>query len=425
MMNTISNKITNVLSDRLGKHPVAEGSTQPYVHSDELMSAVTWQGPKSVAVEKVPKPTITHENDVIVKITACSICSGSDSHIFSGEINPTKKGSIMGHEGCGVIVERGPAVKNLYVGDRVVIAFDIACGQCPYCKRQEFVACDATNDSKLMDKMYGAHHCAIFGYSDMMGNVPGTQAEYVRVPFADVNCYKIPANLPDRKALYASDVLCTSLHAVDMAEINKNDTLAIWGLGPIGLLAARWAQIRGARSIIGIDSVPERLELAASKLKIHVIDRSKVKDIPAKIMEIVPGGVDAAIEASGFRFTSSFRHTVERAIGMETDSCDMITECCQAVRKYGRISVIADYIGFADRFPIGHIMMKHLTLRSGQCPCQCYFKQVFDALESGKIDPDFIVTDVVKFNDLPKAYEKLFYKKDGMVKIYCEPEKED
>jgi len=402
---------------------LAEGTTQPAQSSTETMRAVTYQGKKSVKVSEVPKPLITHPKDVIVKVTACTICSGSDSHIYCGEIQPTEKGSILGHEGCGVITEVGQDVKKFKVGDRVVIAFDIACGECEYCKRGEFTGCDMTNDSQEMKDMYGHAHCAIFGYSKLLGSVPGSQAQYVRVPIADVNCYPIPDDVPDEKALYLSDVLCTSLHAAEMGEVGPGDTVAIWGLGPIGLYTARWCQIKGATRIIGIDSVKERLQLAAHKFGIEVLDRSNMSkdEVIKELQRRCPRGFDVCIEAAGFRFSETLKSKIERAIGLQTDTADILTEIFMVVRKFGRVSIIGDYIGFANHFPIGYIMMKHLTLRSGQCPCQKYFKTVMDHVRDGSVDPTWMITHKITLDEVPDAYDKLHQQKDGYIKVLIKP----
>jgi len=243
------NYLAKKTDEKLGKRDVAEGSTQPLQSWDETMRAVTWEGKESVKVSDVPKPVISHPDDVIVKVTACTICSGSDSHLFGNAIPGIDKGFVMGHEACGTIHAVGASVTKFSLGDRVVIAFNIACGKCAFCQRGEFSGCDCTNDSKMNEEAYGGAHGAVFGYSRLLGSVPGSQAEFVRVPFGDVNCFPIPPTVPDHKALFLSDVLCTSLHAVDMGEVTEGDTVVIWGLGPIGLYAAKWAQLRGARRV--------------------------------------------------------------------------------------------------------------------------------------------------------------------------------
>lgn len=425
----MSNAAAKLADDYLGKLDVAETSTQPSVSESATMRALVWQASKKVACVDKPKPVITHEKDVIVKVTACTVCSGSDSHLYSGEVVTMDEGLILGHEACGVVECAGPDVKLFKKGDRVVIAFNIACGECAYCARGEFSGCDRTNDSRLFEEMYGGRPAsAIFGYSRLLGNVPGSQAEYVRVPFGDVNCFAIPDDVPDEKALFVSDVLSTSLHATEMGEVGEGDTVVIWGLGPIGLYAAAWSKLKGAKRVIAIDKVPERLELARSRFGIEVLDRSSLSSdqVLTTLRGLLPeGGVDVAIDATGFRFAESLVHKIERAVGMETDSPDILTECFSMVRKYGRVSMIADYIGYANHFPIGHIMMKHLTLRSGQCPVQKYFKTVMQALQKNEIDPTLMITHRLTLEEVPKAYEQLFFKKEGYIKVLITPTHEE
>ena len=418
------NSAAKLVDKITGKKEVIEGSTEPKWEENEQMHAITWQGKRSVTCSLVPKPALTHPGDVIVKVTACTICSGSDLHLYAGEIPTMESGFILGHEAMGIIESKGDEVTKFNVGDRVVIAFDIACGQCDACQRQEFSGCRETNSSLLAENTFGHAPGAIFGYSSLLGNVPGSQAEYVRVPLADVNCFKVPDSVPDRKALYMSDVLCTSLHAVDMGEVKEGDTVCIWGLGPIGLNAARWCQIRGAKRVIGIDLVPERLQLAKEKLEIEVVDRSQLSsaDLVENLLALIPGGADCCIEAVGFRFDISLLHKIERAIGLETDTPEILTECFKIARPYGIVSIIGDYVGLANQFPIGMIMMKHLKVLSGQCPCQKYFQYVMDKIEDGEIDPTFMITHEISLKDAPIAYSKLYNKEDGMVKVFINPQ---
>lgn len=419
------NAAAKLLDNYLGKNEVAEGSTQPNVSSNETMKAIVYASAKKTACVDKPKPVLTHPKDVIVKVTACSVCSGSDSHLYSGEIVTTDEGFILGHEACGVVAEAGTEVTQFKKGDRVVIAFDIACGECAYCQRGEFTGCDVTNDSRLFEEMYGGPAAgAIFGYSRLMGNIPGSQAEFVRVPFADVNCYAIPDDVPDEKALYVSDVLSTSLHATDMGEVGEGDSVVIWGLGPIGLYAAAWSKLKGARRVLAIDKVDERLALARDKIGVEVLDRSDLSSaqVVNKVRDLFgPAGVDVVIDATGFRFSETLVSKFERAVGLETDTPDILTECFSVVRKYGRVSIIADYIGYANHFPIGHIMMKHLTVRSGQCPVQKYFKTVMEALQKQQIDPTLMITHRLTLDEVPHAYDQLFLKKEGYIKVFITP----
>ncbi|KAJ3381065.1 hypothetical protein HDU92_005595 [Lobulomyces angularis] len=415
-MNPISKKV----DDMKGKMPVSEGSATPLRSDTENMRAVTWQGKRKMSVEYVPKPLITHDEDVVVKITACTICSGSDGHIFAGEIPTMDKGFTVGHEGMGIVVAKGNKVTKLDIGNRCVISFSIACGKCEHCLKKQFTGCETTNDSKLADDFYGHAPAALFGYSRLLGNVAGSQAEFVRVPFGDVNCYKVPDDVPDEKALFLSDVLCTSLHAAELGEVSEGDTVCIWGLGPIGLCTARWCQIKGAKRIIGIDMVPERISLAREKLGIEVFDRTGLtsQQLCDKLLEMEPKGFDCCVEAVGFRFAMSKTHKVSRALGMETDTPELIDECLTCLKPYGKVSIIGDYAGYANMFPVGKIMFKHATLRSGQCPCQKYFKYVMEKVQDGTFDPTFMVSHNISLEDIPAAYEKLHKKEDGFVKVF-------
>lgn len=421
----MANAAAKVMDDLLGKREVAEGSTQPAVSSDKTMKAIVWAGAKKVAYVDKPKPEITHAKDVIVQVTACSVCSGSDSHLYSGEVVTTDEGFILGHEACGVVAEAGAEVKQFKKGDRVVIAFDVACGDCAFCQRGEFSGCDRTNDSRLFEEMYGGRAAgAIFGYSRLMGNIPGSQAEFVRVPFADVNCYAIPDDVPDEKALYVSDVLSTALHATDLGEVGEGDSVVIWGLGPIGLYAAAWSKLKGAKRVLAIDKVAERLALARDTFGIEVLDRSDLSSaqVVSKLHDLFPNeGVDVVIDATGFRFAETLVSKFERAVGLATDTPDILTECFTVVRKFGRVAIIADYIGYANHFPLGHVMMKHLTVRSGQCPVQKYFKTVMQALQKHQIDPTLMITHRLTLEQVPHAYEQLFLKKDGYIKVFITP----
>jgi threonine dehydrogenase-like Zn-dependent dehydrogenase len=321
----------------------------------------------------------------------------------------------------GIIEQVGSEVKNLSLGQRVVVAFGIACGTCDHCKREEYTACDTTNPSKLMEQMYGHRTAAIYGYSHLTGGVPGGQAEFVRVPFADMNCLPVPNDLPDEKALYLSDIIPTAYHGVEMGEVKEGDSVAIWGLGPVGLLIARWAQIRKAGRIIGIDCVPERLEIATKVLGIEVIN-FKSEDVCKTLEKLVPGGVDVAIEAAGFEYSTTWKHKVERALSLETDSCDILTECITAVRKFGKVSIIGVYSGTTNHFPIGAMMEKGLTVRGGQSPTQKYWNMALKKLQTGEFDPTFVITHKGKLSDGPELYSKFYNREEGVIKVFLRPD---
>lgn len=417
--------------EKAGKLEVAQGSTQPHYSKSDVMKAVTYDGThlmggKTVVFGDHPKPLITHPKDVVLKVELSSI-SGCDLHVYSGLLPTADKGQILGHEAVGTVHETGSDVTKFKRGDRVVVSLNLACGECKYCQRKEFDECDATNDSRLFGDMYGGSRgpAAVLGYSRLLGGVPGCQAEFVRIPFADVNLFHVPHEVSSAKAIFASDIMSTGLHVAAMGRVHEGDIVAIWGLGPVGLMAGFWCLQKGAKRVIGIDHVPERLRLAREKFGFETIDRSGLKSqqVVDKFHEMLPlaqcsgGGADVVIEAAGFRFAQSTKSKVEQTLGMETDSSDILKEMATCVRKFGRVSIIGDYIDTANHFPVGHVMQKHLTVRSGYVPVQRYFAEVMSALQKGLIDPLVLVSHRMALQDAPTAYEKLAKYEDGFVKV--------
>lgn len=417
--------------DKAGKLNVAQGSTQPNYSTTETMKAVTYEGThlmggKTVAFGDHPKPLITHPKDVVLKVELSSI-SGCDLHVYSGLMPTADSGQILGHEAVGTVVETGTEVSNFKRGDRVVVALNLACGECGRCKKEQFSECDATNDSRLFGEMYGGSRgpAAMFGYSRLLGGVPGCQAEYVRVPFADVNLFHVPSGMSSDRAIFASDIMCSGLHVASLGKVERGDIVAIWGLGPVGLLAGFWCLKKGAKRVIGIDRVPERLRLAQDKFGFSTIDRSGLssQEVVDKFHEMLPlakcsgGGADVVIEAAGFRFAQSTKSRVEQTLGMESDTADILKEMATCARKFGRIAIVGDYIDTANHFPMGHIMQKHLTVRSGYVPAQKYFPEVMDALKSGAVDPTVLVSHTMSLQDAPLAYDKLANYEEGYVKV--------
>jgi threonine dehydrogenase-like Zn-dependent dehydrogenase len=413
-----------------GKLDVAQLSTQPNYSKTENMKAVTYNGAhlmggKHVTFGDHPKPLVTHPNDAIIKIELCSI-SGGDLNMYSGLVPTADDGVILGREAVGSVSETGADVKNFRRGDRVVVSPNLACGECHYCKRKQFSECDATNDSRLFTDMYGGSHgpAAVLGYSRLLGSVPGCQAEYIRIPFADVNLYHVPEDVPSEKAIFASDVLCSGLHAADLGNVNNGDIVAIWGLGPVGLMAGYWCLQKGAQRVIGIDREPERLRLA-HKFNIETINRTGLtsEEVVDKLHERLPlarcagGGVDVAIETAGFRYAQSTMSKVEQTLGMKTESADVLKEVATCARKCGRIVVVGDYFDTVNHFPIGHVMKKQLTVRSGLVPTQKYFSEVMSALRNGKVDPRVLISHRMALQDAPLAYEKLAATEEGYVKV--------
>jgi threonine dehydrogenase-like Zn-dependent dehydrogenase len=387
----------------------------------ETMYALVWHGKRDVKFDLVVKPKIKDLHDVVVKITATTIC-GSDLHLYNSELPGMKNGDIIGHECMGIIHKKGKGVKDLKVGQRVVVSFNISCGTCFFCKREEFTACENTNPSPDMDKLYGNRCSGLFGYSHITGGYSGCQAQYVRVPFAEINCLPLPDEIPDEKALYLSDIVPTAYHAVaELGCIRQGDIVGVWGLGPVGLLCARWAQILGAKRVIGISGTPERLLLAREKLAIETIDYHK-DDVVKTLKTLIPRGLDVAVDATGFRYAKGMLHRAERALMLETDTPEILTECAHALRPFGHLAVIADYSNTANHFPIGHIAMKHLTLSSGQSPTQKNWKKCLEYIQKGAMDPTFVITHRGTLASGPLLYQQFNEKQEGVIKVFLRPE---
>jgi threonine dehydrogenase-like Zn-dependent dehydrogenase len=413
------NAIANLADKVFGKEETAT-SPKPLVDPTHQMRALTWHGKKSLRVLDVPRPLITDQTDVVIKITATSIC-GSDLHLYSGNMLNLKDGDILGHEFMGIVEDVGSEVHKIQKGQRVVVSFDIACGSCNFCQREEYTACSRTNPSKLEREMYGHPTSALFGYSHLTGGVPGGQAEYVRVPFADVNCLPVPDEIPDDKALFLSDIIPTSYHGTELGGVKEGSNVAIWGLGPVGLLTAKWCQLRGAARIIGIDRVEERLRVANTALGIETIDFSK-QDVVKTLHTMFPEGIDIGIECAGFDYAKTLKHKFEIAVGLETDTADIFTEIFTCVRPFGNVSVIGVYSGYANHFPVGALMEKALTIRGGQTPVQKYWRMALEKVMSGEFDPSFVVTHRGYLSDAPEWYKKFYEKDDGVIKVFLRPD---
>ena len=333
------------------------------------MKAAQWIGTKSVKIGEVPKPTITAPKDAIVHVTHCCIC-GSDLHMYGGEMNMAMQpGDIMGHEAIGYIEEVGPEVQHFEAGDRVIILPVIACGECFYCQSQQYSLCDKTNPSKAMENLYGHRLSGIFGYSHLTGGYPGDQAEFCRVPNADLVLVKCPEDIPAKKALALADVTDTAWHGVELAEVREGDVVGVWGCGPIGLSIQKLSkEIRGAKKVYAVDKDSQRLKIAESFGMIPV-DASKAKP-DEYILSVEPHGLDRGIEASGFRSTDSAAHKIMRAVELEGDSADTVSEVIKATRKCGNVALIGDFFFNTNMFPIGMLMEKTITLRGGQLMAQ-------------------------------------------------------
>ncbi|PFH49184.1 hypothetical protein AMATHDRAFT_63694, partial [Amanita thiersii Skay4041] len=390
-------------------------------NDQETMKALAWFGVNDVRIVNAPIPDITEPDDVILKVTGTTIC-GSDLHLFHGEILALQKGDILGHEFMGIVEKIGPNVKNLQVGQRVVASFQIACGECQYCKQELSSFCDRTNKSSLQNYMYGQRDAGFFGYSHFTGGFPGGQAEYVRVPKGNVNLLPIPENISDEQALYLSDILPTSYHAVEDTGIKEGDIVGIWGLGPIGLCAVRWAQLKGASKVIAIDSVPERINFAQKRLGIEVINFKEHKDVSSRIYELVPRGLDVALDCGTFHEPKSLLHKVQKTLMLETDVPETINEMLLSVRKLGRCGIIAAYAGFANGVNVGALMEKGIRLiGNGQAPVHLYWKNILnDYIVPGKFDPTFIITHRVPLEDMVKLYHAFDRRQAGVIKVFVE-----
>jgi threonine dehydrogenase-like Zn-dependent dehydrogenase len=375
------------------------------------VKANCWMGALRVEVTDVPDPKILNRRDAIVRVTSTAIC-GSDLHLYGGFVPTMEKGDILGHEFMGEVVEVGPgAAHKLSVGDRVVVPFPIACGACLSCQRGLYSLCENSNpNAAVSEKLLGHPTAGIFGYSHMTGGYAGGQAEYVRVPFADV------------QVLFLSDILPTGYMAAEMCDISPGDVVAVWGAGPVGLFAAISAFLLGAERVIVVDRVPKRLELARSHAGAETINYEDT-DVNQALKELTGGrGPDACIEAVGMeahhgRAPIHAYDKVKQALRSETERPHALRQAITCCRNGGVVSVVGVYGGFVDKFPMGSVMNRSLTLRSGQCHVHKYMKPLLEHIEAGRIDPTFVVTHRLALEDAPEAYETFRHKQDDCVKV--------
>jgi threonine dehydrogenase-like Zn-dependent dehydrogenase len=389
------------------------------------MRAVCWYGKGDVRVESVADPTILDARDIILKITSTAIC-GSDLHLYAGLIPTMEKGDVLGHEPMGEVVEVGGAVKKFKVGDRAVVPFTISCGECFFCKKEMFSLCDNSNlNAEVARKAMGHSPAGLFGYSHMLGGVPGGQAEYLRVPFADIGPVKIPSELSDDQVLLLSDIFPTGYMAAENCQIEEGDTVAVWGCGPVGQFAIQSAWMFGAGRVVAIDRVPERLGMAESQSKADTINFNK-ESVYDRLMEMTGGrGPDRCVDAVGTEAdVSSFDSIVDRAkVGsyLGTDRPHVLREAIMCCRKGGTISIPGVYIGILDKIPFGAAMNKGLTMKMGQTHVQKYLEPLLRKVEDGKIDPSFVITHKVGLQDAPGAYKTFRDKDDGCIKVVINP----
>jgi len=393
--------------------------------SDETMRAITWHGKHDVRVEDVPKPRVVNPRDAIIEVTATAIC-GSDLHLYNDNVPTMREGDVLGHEPMGEVVELGSDVENLEVGDRVVVPFTISCGSCWFCEQELYSLCDNSNPNAEVARTAMGHSPAgLFGYSHMMGGYAGGQAEYLRVPYADVGPIKIESDLTDEEVLFLSDVFPTGYMAAENAGIEAEDTVAVWGCGPVGQFAIRSASMLGADRVIAIDRFPERLEMAEEHGDAETINYEDA-DVYDRLMEMTGGrGPDRCIDAVGTDAHGTgvvdVSDRVKRGVNLEDDRPYVLREAIECCRKGGTLSVPGVYVGRADNFPMGSVVNKALTLESGQTHVQRYLDPLLDQVESGNVDPSFVVTHEASLEDGPEMYEKFNDKADDCIKVVLKP----
>jgi threonine dehydrogenase-like Zn-dependent dehydrogenase len=391
------------------------------------MKAVCWMGKHNVSVENVPDPSILNSRDAIVKITTTAIC-GSDLHLYNGYIPTMQQGDILGHEFMGEVVETGSSVTNLKIGDRVVVPFTIACGKCFFCERELYSACDNSNPKPaISETLYGFSGSGIFGYSHMMGGFAGGQAEYVRVPFADVGPLKIPDGLEDEKVLFLSDIFPTGYQAAENCNIQEGDTVAVWGAGPVGQFAVKSAFMLGAEKVVLIDHYAERLELARQHNENLETINFDDKEVYEKLLDLTGGrGPDSCIDAVGMEsHGTSIDALVDYAKAytfLATDRPHALRQAIYCCRKGGTVSIPGVYGGFLDKFPLGAAFGKGLTFKMGQTNMQTYMPRLLDAVQEGRIDPSFVISHRLKLSEAPIAYDQFNKEKDTWRKVVLKPQ---
>jgi threonine dehydrogenase-like Zn-dependent dehydrogenase len=389
------------------------------------MKALCWYGTDDVRIARVPDPRILNPRDAIVKVTLTAIC-GSDLHLLDGFIPTMKRGDILGHEFMGEVVDVGPDVQNLRRGDRVVVPFTIACGRCFFCERGLWSACDNSNPNAwMLESLYGFSASGLFGYSHMMGGYAGGQAEYVRVPFADVGPFRVPDGLPDERVLFLSDIFPTGYMAAENCDITPGDTVAVWGCGPVGQFCIRSAWLLGAGRVIAIDREPERLEMAAACGKAEVIDLTAT-DVYEALKDMTGGrGPDACIDAVGLEAhggrVDDLYDRAKTSMMLGTDRISALRQAIHCCRKGGTVSIPGVYGGFLDKMPMGAAFGKGLTMKMGQTHVHRYLPRLMDYIASGQIDPSFVITHRAALDDAPALYKTFRDKDDGCIKVVLRP----
>ena len=389
------------------------------------MRALCWEGTHKVRVENVPDPTIINPRDAIIKVSLTAIC-GSDLHLYDGYIPTMMKGDIVGHEFMGEVVDVGRGVENLKKGDRVVVPFTIACGRCFYCQNNLWSLCDNSNpNAAIAEAMYGYSASGLFGYSHIYGGYAGGQAEYVRVPFADVGPQQVPDGLSDEQALFLSDIFPTGYMAAENCNIHPGDVVAIWGCGPVGQFAIKSAYLLGAERVIAIDRIPERLRMAQEQGKAQVIDYEGT-DVVQALKDMTGGrGPDSCIDAVGMESHGDsigpIIDTAKQKSRLSTDRPHALREVIQACRKGGTVSIAGVYGGFLDKIPFGAAFAKGLTFKMGQTHVHKYMRPLLERIERSEVDPSFVITHRMNLDDGPLGYEIFKHKEDDCIKVVLRP----
>src|SRR4051794_18749662 len=390
------------------------------------MRATVWSGRNEVSVENVPDPSILNDRDAIVKISSTAIC-GSDLHLYDGYVPTMKRGDILGHEFMGEVVEKGKGVGNLEVGDRVVVPFPISCGNCWACTNELYSLCENSNpNARLAEKMFGHPTAGIFGYSHLPGGFAGGEAQYARVPFADIGPIKIENGVADEAVLVLADVVPTGYMGAEICDISGGDVIAVWGAGPVGQFAAASANLLGAERVIMIDRFDYRLEIARKQLGIETLNYEDVDSVPEALKELTGGrGPDACIDAVGLE---AHHHgalyaydRVKQALRQETERPFAVREAIMSVRNGGIVSIVGVYGGLMDKFPIGALMNRGITIRTGQCHVHRYMQPLLQRIMDDEIDPTYIITHRLSLSDAAKGYELFKNKQDDCLKVVLKP----
>jgi threonine dehydrogenase-like Zn-dependent dehydrogenase len=390
------------------------------------MLANCWEGPKHLKIENVPDPKILNQSDAIVRITSTAIC-GSDLHLFNGFMPTMERGDILGHEFMGEVVEVGKKVRKLKVGDRVVVPFPIACGECWSCKNDLWSLCENSNPNAwIAEKMLGHSPSGVFGYSHMLGGFAGGQAEFARVPFADVGPLKVPDDIADDKVLFLTDIFPTGYMGAEMCGIERGDTIAVWGCGPVGQFAIASAKLLGAERVIAIDRFPFRLRIARERAGADVTINYEETNVREALKELTGGrGPDACIDAVGLEAHApglqGFYDKAKQSMRQESDRISALRQAILSCRNGGTISIVGVYGGFDDKFPLGSVMNRSLTIKTGQCHVHRYMKPLLEHIEKGDIDPSFVITHRMKLEDAPAGFDIFNDKEDDCLKVVLNP----